>query len=742
MIAEREAVDREHVRACSFRPTTKRSPFGLPLRVSEIESCPNVRLIDLLILFGIQAVILHVLYLRRSFDEAHRGSFRVNSVQPETNSKPTWLDGISGEPVPLLILSNAELIRVVAGPGSGKTTGLKRRVQRLVLGDGVPPEKIFVGTFTRAVTKELTQELGMAIAAEPESKDQTASLEISTLHAQALRLIREYPISRADRSLRFLLSFEADAMLYDIGETVTDLDTQAKRKKQLKRVCAAWNKGTDLEQAGFSGAMNRWLRFHDGMLIDEVVMLARIGLDAGDVPTGQFDHVIIDEYQDLTAAEQRLVKKIWSGSGSLVVLGDNDQSIYRFRDNHPGGILEFDQQWEGRKVTDIPIPDNRRSGDSIVELANAMMAQAGSQKAPMIPRRGEPGELASIYWPSLSHEINGLAKYILHRKADRFLVLVPRRFIGYRLKAAVGSEAITSFEEEVLEIPLTQERFALLSFIANRTDRVSLRSLLGFHANGLDRADKRNTKAYQSIIPSGLWGKELLQAIVDGELKVKGDGSSHLRTRAFKTMEFLKTAPSDPVELINIVFNPELSTALKEREVRDKACVDLEHLRDAALKLLEQTKGENLQEVLDQLRYQVATRAQLNEPKEARVKIMTFHGAKGLEADIVIVAGLADQIVPGGIDNKNPNEAKEIREEQRRLLYVSVTRARRELIVSWPKTINYKDAGPNHVRIDPKAVTTVNDQKSVKLGRTTLLPDGPEQPQPGKSWLQKKLSTE
>jgi len=661
-------------------------------------------------------------------------------LQPEDTPKAPWLDGISGESVPILIVSNAELIRVIAGPGSGKTTGLKRRVQRLVQGDGVKPERIFVGTFTRAVTKELAQELGLAMGAEGLSEDEKpGSIEISTIHAHALRLIRSHSTARAGRSLRFLLSFETDAMLYDIGQTFTELDTQSKRKDQLKRVCAAWAKGTDLDLAGFLGEMNRWLLFHDGMLMDEVVMLARMGLDSGDIPTGQFDHVVIDEYQDLTAAEQRLVTNIWSGHGSLVVLGDNDQSIYRFRSNHPGGIIEFDQQWAGTKVTDIPIPENRRSGDTIVSLANAMMAQAGSKKAPMIPRRGEAGELSPIHWQTLRDEIDGLAKYILYRKADRFLVLVPRRFIGYRLKAAIGPEAMTSFDEEILEIPLTQERFALASFIANPIDRIAVRALLGFHSDGVNRADKRNARAYQSVVTSGLSAKDLLLAIADGTLKVTGEGSSHVLARAKKTIEFLKSTTTDSTELISAIFDPDLSSVLQDPEEREKARTDLEHLRDSAHKLLGQADGD-LAKLLDQLRYLIATRAQLTEAPEARVKIMTFHGAKGLEADIVILAGLADQIIPGFIDNQDPNEAKEVREEQRRLLYVSATRAKRELIISWPKSMNYKDATSNRVRLDPNSITTVNGQKWTKLGRTTLLPDGPDQPQAGEIWLRQKLA--
>jgi superfamily I DNA/RNA helicase len=114
---------------------------------------------------------------------------------------------------------------------------------------------------------------------------------------------------------------------------------------------------------------------------------------------------------------------------------------------------------------------------------------------------------------------------------------------------------------------------------------------------------------------------------------------------------------------------------------------------------------------------------------------MTLHGAKGLEADVVIVAGVADQIIPG-ITPKDPIEAERTREEQRRLLYVSFTRAKRELVISWPKTMRYKEAIKHNVRIDQ--VWRKSDQM-ISLGKTSLLPDLPQLPQTGKTWLKAKL---
>jgi len=654
--------------------------------------------------------------------------------------KPAWLEGIEGDALPPLITGDARVIRVVAGPGSGKTIGLKRRVMRLIQDMQVAPEKIFVGTFTRAIAGELASELGVS-ATSDELGEETVNVEVLTLHALALRLIRKHPTARPGRTLRFLLGFEKDAMLYDIGEALPKFPKQNDRKKELKRVCAAWAEGANLDMAGFVGEMDRWLRRHGGMLIDEVVQLARMGLDSGDVSAGDFDHVIIDEYQDLTAAEQQLVEKIWSGNGSLVVLGDDDQSIYSFRFNHPRGITEFADRWKTEPPTDLRIPHNHRCGRVIVDLANAIMAAAGSTKPPMISKRGEEGQLSLVYWQSVGREIGGLARYMKARKDTRFLVLVSRRFIGYRLKDAVGDDAQTSFHEEVLEVPIVQERFALASLFANPNDLVAIRAVLGFHGSGVEHGHKRNADAYRSL-GTAVGGVAFLQAIAKGEIAVSGQGSKHLRTRATSALGFFEKLGDTPdlEEVITALFDPALAAAVPDADKREKSTRDLEQLRDAALAFREKHDNAELLRILDHLRYRIAMRIPLAETLEARVRIMTLYGAKGLEADVVIVAGVADQIIPGIPPKDDPDEAEQAREEQRRLLYVSITRARRELVISWPQSMDYKDATNNNVRID-QVWRRKDTAQVVKLGRTALLPDIPQQPRTGASWLKDSLGS-
>jgi superfamily I DNA/RNA helicase len=632
---------------------------------------------------------------------------------------PPWLEGLDGDAVPRLIETNAPIVRVVAGPGAGKTTGLKRRVRRLLEKDDVDPSAIFVGTFTRAVTADLAEEL-----------DEYAErgVRVSTLHSHALLLLLENRHVLAGHTLRFLLDFEQDAMLYDVKERTDDDRSIHDLRDTLERLGAARSERRTLEDARFSGEVDRWLRQHDGMLIHEVVPMVTKALEGGDLPPGRYDHVIVDEYQDLTLCEQEMVELIWSREGSLVVLGDDDQSIYGFRYNHPDGVTGFAERHDG--LEDIPIQENRRSGREIVHMANLMMQEAGPTKDPMVATKEFDGQATLVQWPSVEEEIKGLARHIREREDEDFLVLVPRRLIGYRLRDAIGGDARTEFRQEVLDHELAEERFALATLLADPDDKVAVRAWLGFHYNG-SQANQRNAPAYASVFDPDRSGRETITGIAEGRIEPGRRGQKNVRRRAAQLHDALDRAPSTLEDQIEFLFDPRLSERIEDEETAGRVAQDLERLRAGAHQIRESLREPSLERVVERLRYRITTRAPLLEREEdARIRIMTLHSAKGLEADVIVIAGAADQMIPGDPDTTEDYE------EQRRLLYVAVTRAREELIVSWPRRIVLHEARDNRVREDDGAIFRADGEVQLGLGRTSLLPADGLRPLSGARWLE------
>lgn len=630
-----------------------------------------------------------------------------------TDGGPTpWLNGIMGDDAKKLIESNSHVIRVIAGPGSGKTTCLKRRIQRLIKKDDVDPNTIFVGTFTRTITKELMDALGTRV-------------NVATIHSFASKQLREYPEACQRMQLRFLLQYETDALLYDIEEEIPDIGDIYKRRKALRMLESDMAQLKEYSNAKFNGAVTRWLQRHQAMLIGGVIYLCVEGMRSEDIPSELFDYVMIDEYQDLTAAEQELVRLIWSKNGTLTVMGDDDQSIYGFRFNHPKGITDFNKIWP--ECEDLTFNDNYRCGEAILHVANLMMAETKSVKKPMRPKNTQPGKLKIVQWNTLDDEIEGLAQYIQFHIKESFLVLVPRRFIGHRLAEAIGVDAKTMFYEEVLEHPIAQEAFATVSLLANQKDFVATRVYLGLHGTKHEHASRRNAESYASL-PSNIMGIDLIRHIANDEIKLAKAGKNHIKQRAKKALELIERSLTEK-EIVDLLFNELHAKEESDDEKRKRLIKNLNDLRCAANELLSEQTQPNLAEVMTKLRYRITTRAPLlaSESEEPRVKIMTLHSAKGLEADNVVILGIADQFMPG------IEEDSQSMEEQKRLLYVAITRARDKLIISWPRKIRMSDILKNRGKMGK--VTTVDSIRWINTSRSTLLPSGLDAPIRGNQLL-------
>lgn len=230
---------------------------------------------------------------------------------------------------------NSRYIRVLAGPGTGKSFALKRRVARL-LEDGIGPARILPVTFTKVAAEDLHRELvNMGVA----GCEQIHGL---TLHALGMRVLSlQNVLAVTGRVARPLNRFEMAPLLYDLPAS---FGNKKGREKRIRAYEAAWAR-LQHEQPGFAQApadatfqnvLISWLRFHEGMLIGEIIPeLYRYLRNNPAAPERLlYDHVLVDEYQDLNKAEQAVVDLL-SANAALCVVGDDDQSLYSFKHAHP-----------------------------------------------------------------------------------------------------------------------------------------------------------------------------------------------------------------------------------------------------------------------------------------------------------------------------------------------------------------------------------------------------------------------
>lgn len=626
---------------------------------------------------------------------------------------------------------------------------------RLIDTEEAKREEIYVGTFTRVITTALRASLALPAGSSNGEKD----LVIKTLHSHAASLLSQNPHAAPGRAFRFLLGHEESVLLYDIESKVPQFPSQPEREKELERLQSMWAQQRTLDDARFAGAVDEWLRFHGGMLVGEVLFLATNAIKDGALSIDRFKHVFVDEYQDLTECEQVFVDLLRAPDGSMVVLGDDDQSIYGFRFNHPEGLAAFPQDDARRaEVEPILLRDNRRCAKRIVDLANEIAAEAGSSKEPMLKAKGEEGAIRFVRWNSLDDEINGLAE-VMKAREDSFLVLVTRQFMGYRLKALLGDDAVTTFREQVLKVGFVLERFALASLLSNEDDAVAVRAWLAFNHEVPEHEGHRNVAAYQSATGSGRRGLGLLQAIADGSVEVSGEGLKNVRARAQQYIDFKARAPQHLDDLLTVLFDPSLVDNMPSRRVpqteteaernarerldqqdREKARGDLDLILRSAKALVQTMEEPTLRKIVEVLRYRIGTQAPLlDEDREPRIRIMTLHGAKGLQEGTVVVCGLASEMIPGP-PKIDPLDNAKHEKEQRHLLYVAVTRAEDELVLSWSDWIPSSHTRRNGVVQHPNGIT-INGVYHTRLTRTRLLPPRAETPERGSDWRNAQVRT-
>ena len=445
-----------------------------------------------------------------------------------------WDDGLAG-PAKRIAEIDHSPFRVLAGPGTGKTFALKRRVARL-LQTGHDASRLFVCTFTRTAASDLKNEVvGLGV-------EGVEAVRACTLHSYCFELLAKASVLElTGRVPRPLLSFEERFLLQDMcGDPlggIRDCD------KRLKAFNAAWARlqneepgwCSDPADKAFDYRLKSWLRFHQAMLIGELIPESLRYLRDNPLceERQQFDHVLVDEYQDLNRAEQVLLDNVADGH-NLQVIGDEDQSVYSFKHAHPEGVSEFGTTHPNTHDETLEIC--RRCPTSVVEMANCLISHNILRKDRTLrPHEGNPeGEVHVIQWASMDDEAEGVATYIKEKIVEdnvapgRVLVLSPRRQFGYAVRNAlnaISTPAHSFFNEEAVEGNVKKldesqaaQAFTLLTLLANSDDRVALRCWCGFGSNSLNKGAWEKLRAYSC--ETGTAPRAILEALAAGQLSI------------------------------------------------------------------------------------------------------------------------------------------------------------------------------------------------------------------------------
>ena len=599
-----------------------------------------------------------------------------------------WNDDLEN-PALDIAATNDSPLRIRAGPGTGKTFTMIRRIARL-LESGEAPRQILVCTFTRTAVGDLVREL------EALDVNGASCVRATTLHAFCFSVLAQNEVLEATgRVPRPLHDYETRFLLQDLNSK--QFGGIRKREKRLKAFESAWARLQNEKPGWPNSPVDRqfhqqlldWLIFHDAMLIGELIpeALRYFQNNPARLERIAFSHILVDEYQDLNVAEQELIWLI-SRNSQLAIIGDEDQSIYSFKHAHPEGIATFHERH--RNTVDKTLNLCRRCPEKIITMANELISNNRHRTNRVLKAHhdNDTGVVHIVQWPNMEQEVQGLAtlihKYVHSGEVDpsQVLVLAPRRMLGYSIRDSLKEKGVSAhsfFHEEALEGDSTdltkcyaQQAFTLLTLAAKAEDSTALRCWCGFGSPSLRSGAWNRVRilATQNNIPLAT----ALNGIETGQFAVSygKDLTERLRDLRGK-LDHL--APLRGGALIEALF-PESNPGVAQIRAMAES---LDPDADAAQILKCLQAGIIQSELPTDVDY---------------VRVMSLHKSKGLTADLVVVMGCIESLIPAL--NRNASQSQEERraalEEQRRLFYVSITRTRKILILSSALSLPLKHA--------------------------------------------------
>ncbi len=597
---------------------------------------------------------------------------------------PDQLDAVAHESGPLL---------VIAGAGSGKTRVLTHRIAHLIH-NGVHPSKILAITFTNKAAAEMRERVGALVG--PVVK----TMWVSTFHSACVRILR----ANGD-----LLGYPRQFSIYDSADSnrltsyvIRDLGLDAKRftPRGVHAIISLWkNELIDPDEAQ-RRAQNIFDRKHADVYAEYQARLLKAGaMDFDDLLTNtvklfrehgdvlehyrqRFQHILVDEYQDTNQAQNEMVLLLADGHRNVCVVGDTDQSVYKFRGADFRNILEFEEAFPD--VTTVILDQNYRSTQTILDAANAVIDNNVERKPKSLWTDSGMGQRIGRYHAEDEGDeatwVAGTARQLHADDATNFREMA----VLYRTNAQsrVVEEAFMRLGVPYKVVGGTRfydrrevkDAMAYLKAVINPADEVSVKRVLNVPKRGVGDASVAKLDAFAAV--EGL-------AFADALRRADEAGVTGPAVRGIASfvdlLDSMTTVVSDPDQGPGDVLQAALdgSGYLAELEAEDtiEAHTRIENLGELVGSAREFT-------VMDEFLEQVALVADTDDlpdgAVEDQVVLMTLHSAKGLEFPVVFLVGCEEGIFPHIRALTEPAEM----EEERRLAYVGITRAMKRLYMS------------------------------------------------------------
>lgn len=590
-------------------------------------------------------------------------------------------------------------VLVIAGAGSGKTKVLTHKIAFLIQEKQVKPWNILAITFTNKAANEMKQRVENLLS------DSSNDIWMGTFHSICVRILRRY-IDRIGFDSSFIIfdtsdqrtlvkdclkELKVDDKLFTDRAVLSEISNAKNEMLEPKAYSVKYANDFRKETIGKVYELyQKRLRENNAIDFDDIInytiKILTENQDVLEYYTEKFKYVLVDEYQDTNKAQFMLISILASKYGNITVVGDNDQGIYSFRGADISNILNFERDFPGTKI--IKLEQNYRCTGNILKAANAVIKHNETKYDKKLWTENNEGNIPCIYsgddeYDEASYIINQIRflKTEEYFKFSDFAVLYRMNSQSRAIEDILRREDIPykiigglKFYErkEIKDI------IAYLRLIFNPSDNMSLKRIINEPKRGIGKtsldniakiSEETGNSMYDIIKNAEKYGlnrvylnsREFIEAIE--ELRSKKDNMliSDLIKETLK-----KTGYTKALELENTV----------EAETRIQ---NLDEFLTVAIEFEEESADNTLAEFLEGIT--LSSDVDNLEDEEESVTLMTLHSAKGLEFPVVFLVGMEEGIFPG---YKSIGEPKEL-EEERRLFYVGITRAKQYLYLTCAK---------------------------------------------------------
>ena len=594
------------------------------------------------------------------------------------------------------ILKTQGAVMVIAGAGSGKTRVLTNRIAYLIAKKNVLESNILAITFTNKAAKEMKERIYSLVG------ETSKYIWINTFHSMCVRILRQHiDLLGYNKNFTILDTSEQKTIIKNIVKELNLSEDSYQPNNILKIISNSKNSMISVNemkaQARFGFMKNvaeiyeyyqKYLKKNSVLDFDDLILKAIVLFEKHPevlaIYQNKFEYIHVDEYQDTNVIQYKLIKMLSEVHKNICVVGDDDQSIYSWRGACSDNIINFEKDYEDVEV--IFLDQNYRSNSTILDAANAVIKNNTDRKDKALWSENKGGDKITVYSAANDKdETDDIAKKILNLKAQDIdykdiAILYRANYLSRSMEnscMAFGIPYKLIGSLKFLQRQEIRDLLAYMNVIVNRNDEFSLRRIINVPKRGIGASSMAKIDNYAEQ-----YGLSLFEALKNIDMigvSKKIITNIHLLTQLIE--KYSQTEQYSIEDLIVGIYKDSRYESMLKESADAYAESRIENISELVSSAKQfSSMNDNLIDFISEMSL---TSDADDENEDDSVVLSTVHAAKGLEYRVVFIMGLEENLFPSIRDAESSEDERNKMEEERRLAYVAITRAKEKLFMSY-----------------------------------------------------------